>query len=92
MKYENKTYRDIADLTEFVDYFDFEGSTLHFTTLQKFFLRIPTHIWEFLLAKTYELFAGDVANVAIDFIGYRLHHTSQNYEQRIGRKRAVDVS
>lgn len=88
MKYEDKTYRDIADLlAEFADYFEFENSTPHFTTLQKFFLRIPTYVWEFLLTKTYELFAGDVANVAIDSTGYRLHHASQHYEQRIDRKR-----
>ena len=88
MKYENKTYRDIADLlTEFTGYFEFEGSTPHFTTLQKFFDRIPTYVWEFLLTKTYELFAGEVANVAIDSTGYRLHHASQHYEHRIGRKR-----
>ncbi len=88
MKYEDKTYRDIADLlTEFADYFKFEDSTPHFTTLQKFFLRIPTYVWEFLLTKTYELFAGNMANVAIDSTGYRLHHASQHYEQRIGRKR-----
>ena len=88
MKYEKKTYRDIADLlAEFTGYFEFEDGTPHFTTLQKFFDRIPTYVWEFLLAKTYELFAGDVANVAIDSTGYRLHHASQHYEHRIGRKR-----
>ena len=88
MKYEDKSYRDIADLlVEFAGYFEFEDSTPHFTTLQKFFLRIPAYAWEFLLAKTYELFARDVANVAIDSTGYRLHHASQHYEQRIGRKR-----
>ncbi len=88
MKYEDKTYRDIADLlTEFADYFEFEGSTPHFTTLQKFFLRVPTYIWEFLLTKTYELFVGDTANIAIDSTGYRLHHASQHYEHRIGRRR-----
>jgi hypothetical protein len=88
MKYEDKTYRDITDLlVEFADYFEFKNSTPHFTTLQKFFLRIPTYVWEFLLTKTYELFAGDVANVAIDSTGYRLHHASQHYEQRTGRKR-----
>jgi hypothetical protein len=88
MEYEDKKYMDIADLlTEFVGYFEFEDSTPHFTTLQKFFLRIPTYVWEFLLAKTYDLFAGDVANVAIDSTGYRLHHASQHYEHRIGRRR-----
>ena len=88
MKYENKTYRDITDLlVEFADYFEFKDSTPHFTTLQKFFLRVPTYVWEFLLTKTYELFAGDTANVAIDSTGYRLHHASQHYEHRIGRGR-----
>ncbi len=88
MKYEDKTYRDIADLlAEFAVYFEFEKNIPHFTTLQKFFLRIPTYVWEFLFTKTYELFAGDVANIAIDSRDYRLYHTSQHYEQRIGRKR-----
>ncbi len=88
MKYEKNTYKDVADsLTEFADYFRFEKNIPHSTTLQKFFLRVPTSAWEFLLSKTYELFAGDVANIAIDSTGYRLHHASQHYEQRIGRKR-----
>ncbi len=88
IKYEDKTYRDISDLlAEFAVYFEFEKNIPHFTTLQKFFLRIPTYVWEFLLAKTYELFAGDIANIAIDSTGYRLRHASQHYEHRVGRRR-----
>lgn len=75
MKYEGRIYMDIAGLlTEFADYFEFKGCTLHFTTLQKFFHRTPKYFWDFLLTKTYELFAGGIATVAIDLIGYRLHH------------------
>lgn len=93
MKYEGKTYRDIADLlVEFADYFKFENSIPHFTILQKFFLRIPANILEFLFTKMYELFAGDTANVAIDSTGYRLHHASQHYEHRIGRGENTNVS
>ena len=81
MKYENKPYRDVVDLLgELRDYFGFDGQIPHFTTLQKFFDRIPTYVWDFLLAKTYELFAGTVANVAIDSTGYKLHHASKHYE------------
>lgn len=77
MKYENKIYGDIADLLiEFADYFDFEDSTPHFTTLHKFFLRILAHRWEFLLVKMCKLFAGDIARIVIDFTGYRLPHDS----------------
>ena len=86
MKYEDKPYRDIADLLpEFASYFGFDYSTPHFTTLEKFFMRIPTYIWDFLIAKTYELFAGTIANVAVDSTGYRLHHASPHYEKRINR-------
>jgi hypothetical protein len=85
MKYENKTYRDIADLLkELGHYFGFDESVPHFTTLQKFFARIPSYVWTFLLSKTYELFMGDIANVAIDASGYKLLHASQHYEHRIG--------
>ena len=88
MKSERKTYRDIADLLkELWAYFDIDGPTPHFTTLEKFFMRIPTYVWDFLLAKTYELFEGTVANVAIDSTGYGLHHASQHYEKRIGRRK-----
>jgi hypothetical protein len=87
MKYEKKTYRDIADLLiEFTDYFEFEGSTPHFTTLQKFFDRIPTYIWDFLIGKTYQLFLSDLANIAIDTSGYKLRHSSYYYEQRVNKK------
>jgi len=48
-------------------------------------MRIPTYVWDFLLAKTYQLFAGTIADVAIDSTGYRLHHASQHYEKRIDR-------
>ena len=87
MKYENKPYRDIADLIkELWTYFEFDGPIPHFTTLQKFFMRVPTYVWTFLLSKTYELFAVRVADVGIDATGYGLHHASQHYEHRIGRK------
>jgi len=87
MKYENKPYRDIADLLkELWSYFQFCDAIPHFTTLQKFFNRIPTYLWNFLLQKTYELFTSSIANVAIDSTGYKLQHASQHYEQRIGRK------
>jgi hypothetical protein len=53
MKYESKTYRDIADLLkEARVYFVIEEQTPHFTTLEKFFLRKPIYIWDFALAKT----------------------------------------
>ena len=74
MKRERKPYRDVVELlNEFCAYFGFNKSIPHFTTLEKFFMRIPTYVWDFLLAKTYELFAGTIADVAIDSTGYRLH-------------------
>lgn len=88
MKYERKTYRDIANLLkELLMYFGLDGSTPHFTTLEKFFMRIPTYIRDFLLAKTYELFEGDIAKVSIDSTGYGPHHASQHYEKRTGRRK-----
>lgn len=86
MRYENKTYRDIADLLiELAQYFDFLDDIPHFTTLQKFFQRIPSYIWDFLLGKTIELFDIDVADIGMDASGYRLNHASQHYENRIKR-------
>jgi hypothetical protein len=77
MKCERKPYRDVVELLkELWEYFGFDGSIPHFTTLEKFFMRIPTYVWDFLLTKTYELFAGTIADVAIDATGYRLHHAS----------------
>ena len=87
MKYEDKPYRDVVGLlSEFCSYFGFEESIPDYTTLYKFFKRIPTYVWDFLLAKTYELFMGTIANIAIDSTGYKLHHASQHYEQRVKRK------
>lgn len=83
MKYENKTYRDITDmLLELRAYFDLVDVP-HFTTLQKFFDRIPIYIWDFLIAKTYQLFGTGIANVAIDTTGYDLERSSYYYEQRV---------
>ena len=83
MKYENKTYRDIVDLIgELRSYFDLD-EVPHFTTLQKFFDRIPTYIWDFLITKTYQLFGVTVANVAIDSTGYDLEQSSYYYVQRV---------
>lgn len=87
MKYERKTYRDIADLLkEFCTYFEFNESAPHFTTLQKFFDRIPANTRDLLLANTYQLFMATIANLAIDPTGYKLHHASQHYENRIKKK------
>ena len=86
MRYENKTYRDVADmLVELAQYFDFFDYIPHFTTLQKFFQRIPTRVWEFLLGKTYELFSTKKANVGIDASGFKQNHASQHYEHRVKR-------
>ena len=86
MRYENKTYRDVADmLVELARHFDFRDDIPHFTTLQKFFQRIPTYVWDFLLGKTYELFSTETADVGIDASGYKLNHASQHYEHRVKR-------
>ncbi len=86
MKYENKTYRDITELLkELWVYFAFRGEIPHFTTLQKFFDRIPRYVFDFLIAKTYELFNSEVANVAIDSTGYDLERSSYYYVQRVDK-------
>jgi hypothetical protein len=87
MKYEDKPYRDIAELIKVMcEYFGFKGSVPHFTTLQKFFERIPTYIWDFLITKSYQQFKSDIANIGIDTTGYKLRHSSYYYEQRINKK------
>lgn len=84
MKYEGKTYRDIVELLkELWVYFGFGNEIPHFTTLQKFFDRIPIYVWDFLIAKTYELFGSGIANIAIDSTGFGLEHSSYYYVQRI---------
>ncbi|MGA2799971.1 MAG: IS5 family transposase [Candidatus Micrarchaeaceae archaeon] len=84
MKYERKTYRDIAELLkELWLYFAFDNEIPHFTTLQKFFDRVQIYVWDFLISKTYELFQAEIANVAIDSTGYKLDRSSYYYERRI---------
>ena len=86
MRYENKTYRDVADmLIELSQYFDFFDDIPHFSTLQKFFQRIPSYVWDFLLGKTFELFEVQIADVGIDASGYKQNHASQHYEHRVKR-------
>jgi hypothetical protein len=86
MKFENKTYRDIVELLkELWSYFAFDSRIPHFTTLQKFFDRIPISIWDFLIAKTYELYGSQTANIAIDSTGYDLERSSYYYVQRVDR-------
>jgi hypothetical protein len=85
MKYENKPYRDVVELlVEFADYFKFGKTIPHFTTLQKFFKRIPSFVWDFVLTKTFRLISKERAvNVAIDSTGYKDRHTSSYYAWRI---------
>lgn len=84
MQYEKKTYRDVVDLLpELADYFGFETSIPHYTTLQKFFNRIPPKIWEFILIKSYQMFGAKVADVGIDSTGYQERHTSYYYIERV---------
>ena len=52
MKHERKSYRDVVELlNEFCAYFGFDKSIPRFTTLEKFFMQIPTYVWDFLIAK-----------------------------------------
>lgn len=80
MKYENKSYRDTVELLkEFADYFVFKKSVPHFTTLQKFFKRVSSLVWDFILIKTYQLFNAKIANVGIDSTGFKQRHSSSYY-------------
>lgn len=84
MKYEKKTYRDIIDLLkETWRYFKFKGAIPHFTTLQKFFARVSSGIWDFILTKTYQLFGIKEANVAIDSTGFSENYGPFYYYMRI---------
>lgn len=84
MKYEKKTYRDIVDLLkEMWSYFGFEDHIPHFTTLQKFFARVPSYIWDFILSKTYQLFDVKRANIAIDSTGFGESYGSRYYYRRL---------
>ena len=84
MKYENKPYRDVVELLkELWVYFKFDKSIPHFTTLQKFFSRVPAYVWEFLLTKTYQLFDVKVANVGIDSTGFDETYMSHYYRLRL---------
>ena len=84
MKRERKTYRDIVGLLpEFGQYFAFEKSIPHHTTLQKFLKRIPLGIWDLILSETYKLFCTRNANTAIDATGFDELHASHYYEKRV---------
>ena len=72
-------------LMELAQYFNFFDDIPHFSTLQKFFQRIPTYVWEFLLGRTFELFDVQIADVGIDASGYKQNHASQHYEHRVKR-------
>ena len=89
MGYEDKVYRDIADLlAELGGYLGFEeGKIPHFTTLQKFLKRIPLWVLDLILRRTYEMFfPTKAANIGIDATGEKTSHTSEHYTKRIKRK------
>jgi hypothetical protein len=63
------------------------SKTPHYTTLQKFFKRISTKLFETLLSKSVKLF--DICNpwIAIDGTGHSSDYASKHYEHRIKKKR-----
>jgi hypothetical protein len=53
MEYEDKVYRDTADLLfELRAYIGFKDKVLHFTALQKFLRRISLRLLDLILQKT----------------------------------------
>ena len=72
-----QTARGIVELLEELwSCFGYGDLVPRFTASERFFMRIPACVWGFLIAKTYELFAETIADVAMDSAGYGPHHAS----------------
>ena len=79
MKHEKKPYRDITEeLEELKRLFDLD-KVPHYTTLQKFFRRIPLGVWDMILALAFRMFGLKRMDAAIDSIGYDERNASCHY-------------
>ncbi len=86
MKHERKPYRDVVDeLEELKGLFDFD-KVPHYTTLQKFFKRIPLRVWDAMLSFAFRLFGIRRMDAAIDSTGYDERNASYHYLWRIGEE------
>jgi hypothetical protein len=85
MKYMKTNYRNIVDWIEGHDITKILKlkSIPHFTTLQKFFKRFSTRLFEKILVQTIRQFDILDARVAIDSSGYSSHHVSKYFVWRI---------
>ena len=59
----------------------------HYTTLQKFFRRISSTLFDIILSRTVRLFEIQNPWIAIDATGHSSDYASKHYERRIKRKR-----
>ncbi len=89
MRHERKPYRDVVDeLEELKGLFDFDNVP-HYTTLQKFFKRIPMRVWDAMLSLAFGLFGIGRMDAAIDSTGYDERNASYHYLWRIGEERRI---
>ncbi len=87
MKHERKPYRDVVDeLEELRGLFGLDKAP-HYTTLQKFFRRIPMRVWDAMLSFAFRLFGLKRMDAAIDSTGYEGRNASYHYLWRIGEER-----
>jgi hypothetical protein len=87
MKYLKTDYRRIMELIELMPALRQAiciDKTPHFTTVNKFFLRINTPVIHTMLMKTVLMFGDDTVTIAIDATGYSSNYASRHYLWRIG--------
>lgn len=87
MKHEKKPYRDVVEeLENLKGLFDLD-KVPHYTTLQKFFKRVPIRIWDLVLTLTFKAFGLKRIDAAIDSTGYDERNASYHYLRRIREER-----
>jgi hypothetical protein len=92
MKYLKTNYRRIVELIELMPGIRKAiglNQLPHFTTINKFFLRINTSLTYSVLVQTVYLFPNESTMAAIDSTGYSSNYASRHYIQRIHKELEV---
>jgi hypothetical protein len=87
MKYLKSDYRRVMELVKLMPALRQAmgiDKTPHFTTVNKFFLRMNTPVIHDVMAQTNQLFPGHENTVAIDATGYSSNRASSHYLWRVG--------
>ena len=86
--YMKMTYRDFEDYLKTSTIPEYLGTTRvpQFSTLQKFAKRQNVQHLEKMLLESARLAPKKTKNCGVDATGFKMHHASQHYEKRVGRK------